>query len=305
MMSVAAPEDIRGLPGWPGADAALALSAYLETVDLLPAGWPRPGPADRGDPAGFFGRAFRPGAVQHGRLTGYFEPEYPASPVRTEAFRWPVHRVPPGVPADRPWLTRARIVATDALAGQEIAWLDDPLSAYLVQVQGSARLRLPDGAVLRLGFAGRNGHPYRSIGAELLRRGALVAPVTLAAIRGWCLAHPNAVPGLLATNPSYVFFRCVDTDPALGPAGSMGRPVTAGHSLAVDPAHVTLGGPVWIGSGGAGMAPRLCVAQDTGSAIRGPGRGDLFCGTGAAAGEMAGAINAIAALWPLLPRGGR
>jgi len=301
-MPEAVPEDLRGLPGWTGAGLGPALDAYGRSADLLGGDWPRPGVAD--DPAAFFLDHFTVAPPQAGRLTGYFEPELPASPVRTGRFRHPLHAPPPDLPGDRPWLSRAEIDAGTALAGLEIAWLDDPLEAFLVHVQGSARLRFPDGRVLRVGHAAKNGHPYRSIGAELVRREAVPADaLTLDAIRAWCRANPAGTGPLLAHNPSYIFFGLRDVAPDEGPVGTMGRPVSEGRSLAVDPAHVPLGAPVWIGPGVAGVSPVLCVAQDTGSAIRGPGRADLFCGSGAEAGQRAGQLNAPVTLWPLLPKG--
>lgn len=289
-----APVDPRGLPGWPGADPDRALAAYLATLDRLDAGWPRPG---AGEEAGaFFVRAFVPQAAQDGLLTGYFEPELDASLAETARFRHPLHAPPDDLPPV--WLTRAEIAARRGAGLPALAWLEDPLEAFLVHVQGSVRLRLPDGQGIRLGFAGRNGHSYRSIGAELVARGAVPAgEMSLAAIRAWAAANPAELPGLLDLNPSYVFFR--PRDAAGGPVGAMGRPVTAGHSLAVDPDHFALGAPVWLDA--PGLPPRLCVAQDTGSAIRGPGRADLFCGSGDAAGAVAGALKAPARLWPLRP----
>ena len=290
-----APADSRGLPGWPGADPGRALAAYLATRDRLDPGWPSPCAGE--EPVAFFARAFVPEPAQDGLLTGYYEPELDASLTETARFRHPLH----GPPDDLPpvWLTRAEIAARGGAGLRTLAWIEDPLEAFLAHVQGSVRLRLPDGQVMRLGFAGRNGHPYRSIGAELVARGAVpAAEMSLDAIRAWAAAHPAELPALLDTNPSYVFFR--PRDPAGGPLGAMSRAVTAGHSLAVDPGHIALGGPVWLAA--PGLPPRLCVAQDTGSAIRGRGRADLFCGSGAAAGRMAGALKAAARLWPLRPR---
>ena len=295
---------LAGLPGWPGDRPDAALAAYCRTLDLIGPGWPRPDPSAIGDAPAFFAAHFEAAAPRDGRLTGYFEPEIDASPVRTGRFRFPLHAVPPGLPADRPWLSRAEIGAGPALAGLELGWLDDPLEAFLVHVQGSARLRFPDGRLIRLGHAAKNGHPYRSIGAELIRRGAVAAErMSLAAIRAWCAAHPGEVAALLDVNASYIFFAPREIDVALGPLGAIGRPVTGDVTLAVDPAHVSLGAPVWIGPGVPGVAPGLRIAQDTGSAIRGPGRADLFCGTGRAAGERAGALDAAITLWPLRPRG--
>nr|WP_277749173.1 MltA domain-containing protein [Sinirhodobacter populi] len=226
-----------------------------------------------------------PGAA---RFTGYYEPELAASPIRSAAFPAPLYAMPEGLPT--PWHTRAEIVAGDLLAGQEIAFVESAIEAFLAQVQGSVRLRMPDGAVLRLGYAGKNGHPYASIGRELVRRGVGPAErMTPDAIRDWCAANPDQVADLLNTNPSFVFFRILDLPPETGPIGSMGLPVTPGRSLAVDPEVIPLGAPVWIDCPGFGA--RLMVAQDTGSAIRGAGRGDIFIGSGSEAGRIAGAIN--------------
>lgn len=294
-MPVPAPADPRGLPGWPGTGPDLALHAYLGTRDLLGPGSPAPAPGEGA--AAFFDRAFAPAPAQEGLLTGYFEPELDASPVETSRFRHPLHAPPEGLPPL--WLTRREIVARGGAGLRALAWLDDPLEAFVVHVQGSVRLRLQDGRAMRLGFAARNGHPYRSIGAELVARGAIAAAaLSLDAIRAWAAAHPADLPELLCANPSYVFFRPLD--PAGGPIGTAGWPVAAGHALAVDPAHVALGTPVWLAA--PGLPPRLCVAQDTGSAILGPGRADLFCGSGAAAGAVAGALRTAARLWPLVPR---
>lgn len=291
-----APADPRGLPGWPGVAPDMALCAYLGTLDLLDPGWPCPDGDE--DAAAFFDRAFVPAPSQDGLLTGYFEPELEASRTESARFRHPLHAPPEDLPPV--WLTREEIGRRGGAGLRALAWLEDPLEAFLVHVQGSVRLRLPDGDRMRLGFAGRNGHPYRSIGAELVARGAVPAgEITLAAIRAWAAAHPAALPALLELNPSYIFFRPLDA--AGGPVGAMGRAVTPGHTLAVDPVRIALGSPVWLTA--PGLPPRLCVAQDTGSAIRGPGRADLFCGSGAAAGDSAGALKAAARLWPLLPRG--
>jgi membrane-bound lytic murein transglycosylase A len=169
----------------------------------------------------------------------------------------------------------------------------------MAQVQGSVRVRLPQGAVLRLGFAGKNGHPYRSIGQELVRRGEVTPErICAGAIRDWCAAHPGSVTELLRHNSSFVFFHALDLSPEAGPLGAMGRPVTPLRSLAVDPLHHPLGSPVWVSAPG---IARLMVAQDIGSAIKGPQRGDIYCGSGDAAGEMAGPMQLSGELVTLLP----
>lgn len=289
-----------GLAGWDADDHAAALSAYAATVDLLSADWARPAPSET--PRHFFERAFvaKP-LAQDALLTGYYEPELTGSTVRTAEFSHPLHAMPADLPADRPWFDRRQIEAGNLLAGQELVWLDSALEAFLAQVQGSVRVRLPDGRALRFGFAGKNGHPYSSIGKELIRRGALEeSNASVAAIRDWAARHPEDLPELLRVNLSYVFFRPLNLSPESGPLGTLQRPVTALRSLAVDPDQVPLGAPVWVEWDG---NARLMVAQDTGSAIKGPARGDVFFGTGAAAGEQAGALKARGRMTVLLPKG--
>lgn len=289
-----------GLPGWDADDHGAALAAYALTSDLLPPDWPQPVASQ--DARQFFECAFiaRP-LGQDALLTGYYEPELPGSAVRTDRFSHPIYGPPAGLTPNRPWFDRSEIEKGDLLAGHELAWLESPLEAFLAQVQGSLRVRLPDGRGLRFGFAGKNGHPYGSIGKELIRRGALnETNASVAAIRAWAARHPDDLPGLLQVNRSFVFFRPLDLPSDSGPLGTLQRPVTALRSLAVDPDHVPLGAPVWVEWDGHAC---LMIAQDTGSAIKGPARGDIFFGTGAAAGERAGALKTIGRLTVLLPKG--
>lgn len=288
---------VSALPDWAADDLGAALAAYLVTADLAH-GAPLPKP---GEGAGaFFARAFRTSQpAQSGLLTGYYEPELPGAARPDARFRYPLYAAPPDLPADGPWFDRTAIEAGDLLAGHELVWLDSALEAFLAQVQGSVRVRLADGRVLRFGYAAKNGHPYTSIGRELIRRGALHPDgASVAAIRDWAAAHPDDLTGLLRLNASFVFFRPLDLPSDQGPLGAMGRPVTAGRTIAVDPAHIPLGMPVWLEWQG---QARLVVAQDTGSAIRGAGRADLFLGTGDAAGHLAGALKCPARLTPLMP----
>jgi membrane-bound lytic murein transglycosylase A len=170
-------------------------------------------------------------------------------------------------------------------------------------VQGSGRIRFPDGSGIRVGYGGKNGHPYRSVGQELVRMGLFQASqVSAGAIKRWVRQNPEAGRRLLWANPSYVFFREVNRVPAhKGPLGAMGHSVTAGRTIAVDPAYVPLGAPVWIEKRGADPIHRLMVAQDTGSAIKGAQRADIFYGTGDAAGDIAGRIKDPGRLVVLLP----
>ncbi len=289
------------LAGWAEDDHGAALDAYRITADLLSDHWPRP---TKGCDArafflsGFTGRVIgTPPAL----ITGYYEPEVEGRATREPGFAHALYAMPDTLAPGKVWHDRAAIEAGDLLAGQEIVWLRSAVEAFLAQVQGSVRVRLGDGAVLRLGFAGRNGHPYRSIGAELIARGAIAqAKMSAQAIRDWCADHPGQVAGLLRHNPSFVFFQVLDLAPASGPLGAMGRPVTAGRSLAVDPSHHPLGAPIWVD----GLS-RLMVAQDTGSAIKGAQRGDIFTGSGDAAGAQAGDMRLsgrMVTLWPLAER---
>ncbi len=290
-----------GLPGWEADDHERALAAYASTASLLGPEWPRPtGTAARQ----FFEKRFVPVLIGEppALLTGYYEPEVVGSLFPDSAFCHPLHASPADLPANpsaRPWASRAEIVAGNLLAGRELVWLDSAVEAFLAQVQGSVRVRLPDGGARRFGFAGKNGHPYRSIGAELIRRGEIAeADMSAGAIRAWCADHPAAVDALLGHNPSYVFFRPLDLPEAVGPIGALGRPLTAGRSLAADPAHLPLGAPVWVETGATSV---LMVAQDSGSAITGAQRGDIFCGSGVEAGERAGAMRLSGRLVTLLP----
>jgi membrane-bound lytic murein transglycosylase A len=292
---------VADLAGWAGDDLAAALVAYQVTADLLGPGWPRPA----GEPArDFFETRFQARLVSaEALLTGYYEPELDGSDSPTGRYRFPLYGSPPDLPADRPWFSRAEIEGRGLLAGRELVWLDSPLEAFLAQVQGSVRVRLTDGTTRRFGFAARNGHPYSSIGKELVRRGAVAAAeITVDAIRAWADRHPDRLSDLLRTNASFVFFRPLDLPEESGPLGAMQRPVTPLRSLAVDPDHVPLGAPVWIEAKG---IARLAIAQDTGSAIKGRGRADLYFGSGRAAGDAAGRLRAPARLTVLLPRDGR
>lgn len=254
-----------------------------------------------------------------GLLTGYFEPVYAAS--RTpEPGLVPVRARPPGlVDVDEgvflPGRTGRRLrgcVADGALSpcperaaieagvmpeAPALAWMDRN-DKFFLQIQGSGRLRFDDGAQLRLGYAAQNGAPYVAIGRLLLDRGLIARPVSMQSIRAWLEAHPEAARALLDENPSYVFFRPLDLPSAAGPVGALGVPLTAGRSIAVDPRHIPIGSPILLAPDG--EAPRLVFAQDVGGAIRGEGRADLFTGTGAEAGEVAGRLVRRARLLVLL-----
>ncbi|QYK41943.1 MAG: MltA domain-containing protein [Paracoccaceae bacterium] len=305
--------DFQALDGWDDDDHGAALRTFRETCGLLTD--PDWGPicrlaADAGtnapDARSFFELLFRPVLIGNppALFTGYYEPELPGSLTRTPRYAVPLYARPPELAEGIQYLSRAQIEA-GALRGRglEIAWVEDPVEAYFLQVQGSGRIRLPDGRVLRLGYAGRNGHPYRSIGQEMVRRGThSFSEVSAQAIRAWVRRNPVAGAELLNTNPSYIFFRrLADLPPERGPIGAMGRSITALRSLAVDPAHVPLGAPVWIEKHGGAPLRRLMVAQDTGGAIKGAQRADIFYGTGDAAGDAAGTVKDGGRMVVLLP----
>ena len=292
---------VADLPGWNRDDHDAALAAYMTSVDLMPRDWPRQAQFAAQH---FFETQFQAVPLpEPALLTGYYEPELLGA-IRPDArFCHALYAPPPGLTDAAPWFTRAEIEAGNLLAGHEIVWLDSALEAFLVQVQGSCRVRLAGGGVLRLGFAAKNGQPYVSIGKELIRQGALNdADASVGAIRDWAAQHPDQVAGLLRTNPSFVFFRPLDLPADQGPLGTMQRPVTAFRSIAVDPDHVPLGAPVWVEWQGQAS---LMIAQDTGSAIKGPQRGDIFYGSGAAAGTHAGALKTLGRMTVLMPKGPR
>lgn len=305
--------DFGALDGWAADDHRGALLAFRETCDLLDG--PDWGPicklaAEAGESdaqaRAFFELLFRPVMIGSppALFTGYYEPELLGSSVRTSRFAWPIYRRPPELQDGATYLSR-RAIEDGALRGRglELVWLEDPVEAFFLQVQGSGRIRLTDGRVMRVGFAAKNGHPYRSVGQELIRRGTHTPDqVSAQAIRSWVRASGAAGAELLNTNPSYVFFRKIDELAAdKGPIGAMGRSIHGLRSVAVDPRFTPLGAPVWVEKDGAAPLRRLMVAQDTGGAIKGAQRADIFYGTGRAAGEAAGTVKDGGRLIVLVP----
>jgi membrane-bound lytic murein transglycosylase A len=207
-----------------------------------------------------------------------------------------------------PYWSRAEIESGVApVNGKELVWVDDAVEAFFLQIQGSGRVRLGNGEVLRLGYADQNGHPYQSIGRTLIERGELQpGEASMQAIQAWAAANPQRLPELLNQNPSYVFFRELQLpDPAVGPIGALGVPLTPQRSIAVDPRYVPLGAPAFLATTWpASDLPlyRLMIAQDTGGAIRGPVRADFFWGFGAEAGALAGRMRQQGRMWVLLPK---
>jgi membrane-bound lytic murein transglycosylase A len=268
-----------------------------------------------------------------GMVTGYFEPEAEASFERDERFRFPIYRRPadlaeidettrPAGMADHFFFARKtgsgyaeypdrRAIESGALDGQglELVWLEDLTDIFFIHIQGSARLRMTDGSVLRISYNGKSGHPFTAIGRLLIERGE-IAPqdISMQAIRDWLTSHPDEAREVMWENRSFIFFQTVDhPQPELGPVAAAGVPLTAGRSLAVDHRLHTFGTPLWVTTekpiaGIAGPFARLMIAQDTGSAITGPVRGDLFIGSGATAGEIAGRVSHDAQMYVLMPK---
>jgi len=302
--------DFSQLDGWEKDDHEAALAVFLNTCgDLSAPDWRAlcKAAADQTSAKTFFELFFRPVLIEDGApalFTGYFEPELNGSLTPDEIHRFPLYRMPPEAQAG-PFLTRREIVEGGMLAdrGLEIAWVDDPVELFFLQVQGSGRIRLAEGGAIRVGYAGANGHPYRSIGQEMVRLGIYSAhQVSAQVIRNWVRRNPEEGSELLMHNPSYVFFREVSHVPAdKGPLGAMNRSVTPLRTIAVDPAYVPLGAPVWIEKEGAGPMHRLMIAQDTGSAIKGAQRADIFFGTGHTAGRAAGRLKDGGRMVVLMP----
>jgi peptidoglycan lytic transglycosylase A len=205
-----------------------------------------------------------------------------------------------------PYFSREEIENGNApLKGRELFWVEDPVELFFLQIQGSGRIRLENGQMARIGYADQNGHPYRSIGRLLVDLGELpLEKATMQGIQAWGRANPDKLPDLLNANPSYVFFRELPAGDG-GPIGALGVPLTPGRSIAVDPRAIPLGAPVYLATTWPNSdrpLNRLVLAQDTGGAIKGNVRADLFWGSGKEAGVQAGRMKQRGKLWVLLPR---
>ena len=249
-----------------------------------------------------------------GQLTSYFEPIFRASRQQAPGYNVPLYQAPAGLRRGIPWYSRQDIEtlpeAQTALQGREIAWLEDPIDALLLHIQGSGRLRLieADGLqrTVRVAFAGSNEQPYRSVNAWLQEQGVSKLNPWPDATKAWAAQNPQRVQQLLWSNPRYIFFReeaLPDQDTGIGPRGAQGVPLTAGRSIAVDPGSIPYGTPVWLSTPGPSVQlQKLVLAQDTGSAILGAVRADYFAGTGPEAGALASKVNQPLRLWVLWPR---
>lgn len=253
------------------------------------------------------------GGPASGLLTGYYEPILTASRTPDSRFRYPLHRPPASLRNGQPWFSREEIsvhpTAIAELQGREIAWVDDPIDAMLLHIQGSGRLALTDPQgntqITRVAFAGTNNQPFRSITSWLARQGVPSAPWP-DATKAWVRQNPDRIDPLLWSNPRYVFFReepLSELDAQFGPKGAQGVPLTPGRSIAVDRDSVPYGTPVWLRSfGPTAQLQRLVMAQDTGSAIVGAVRADFFTGWGNHAFMTAARMKQPLELWALWPR---
>ncbi|WP_255553756.1 murein transglycosylase A [Maritimibacter sp. DP1N21-5] len=302
----------QALVGWDNDDHVAAMETFIETCQLLddPQWYPVCSLAHEysGTARSFFELFFRPVLIEDGApglFTAYFEPEITGSERPTPRFRVPVYRRPPEIASGAASYSRREIEEDGVLAGRglELAWVEDPVDLQFLQIQGSGRIRLTDGSVLRLGFGGSNGHRFQSLGDELVRRGIYDQhQVSAAVIKNWVRSNPLEGRDLLSHNPSYVFFtEIAHLPPYRGPVGAMNRSITAQRTIAVDPVYTPLGAPVWIEKGGREPFNRLMVAQDVGSRIKGAQRADIFWGTGEEAGREAGTIKDPGRMFVLLP----
>jgi membrane-bound lytic murein transglycosylase A len=295
------------------------------------------GPVTKAIAKVFFEQHFTPNAVVHagpkGLLTGYYEPVLTGSRTPQGEFQTPIYKRPPDLvnlvdetqraaagmafsharktgTGVEPYATRAAI-EQGALNDKnlELMYLTDPVEVFFLQIQGSGRVRLTDGSVVRVHYDGKNGHPYSSIGRYLMEKGLLAADkVSMGALKQWLKADPERGKKVMWQNASYVFFRELKgAEQAKGPLGAMQAPLTPGRSLAVDPGHHALGLPIYVSAADmkhvnkAGVFNRLMVAQDVGSAIKGPERGDIYFGSGDAAGRLAGVTKHAGKFIVLLP----
>lgn len=333
------------LPGWRDDDVALAWEPFLTGCRALSRqeAWRTVCAAaevirnpDRDEARRFFETYFTPFQLiqsdggEEGLITGYYEPLLKGSRTRSNRYRYPVYGVPddllaidladayPELKGMRlrgrldgrrvvPYYSREEIEqGRAAAAAKVILWVDDAIELFFLQIQGSGRIELDTGETVRVGYGDQNGYPYRSIGRILVERGELpLEKASMQGIQAWARANPGKVTELLNQNASYVFFNEVPAG-LPGPYGSLGVPLTARRSVAIDRAFVPLGAPVFVATTwplSSRPLNRLMLAQDTGGAIRGAVRADFFWGFGDAAAREAGRMKQALRMWVLLPGG--
>lgn len=332
--------------GWSNDNPVFALGALLQSCNALKeqAGWQTVCEAatqlqqhnDSAVVSRFFETNFIPHQIINGdgstsgTITGYYEPLLNGSRLPTEKFRYPLYAAPddmitvdlaevhPDLKHKRlrgklngnklvPYYTRAEIEAGSApLKGRELVYVDDPVESFFLHIQGSGQVKFEDGTSMRVGYADQNGHPFRGLARALMRNGEIGAESgSMQGIKAWAQKNPGKVQAYMNCNPSYVFFKELPGD-LTGPIGTLGVPLTAERSLAVDQRVVPLGVPVFLSTtypGSKKPLNRLMLAQDTGGAINGGVRADFFWGFGDKAGEQAGMMKQSGKMWVLLPKG--
>jgi membrane-bound lytic murein transglycosylase A len=273
-------------------------------------------------------QVFNPDGTSHGLITGYYEPKLAGSRFKTTRFKYPLYAAPEDlltidlsvvypqlkdlrlrgrIEGKRivPYFSRAEIDAGRG-ALRVLFWVENPVELFFLQIQGSGRIALADGRLVKVGYADQNGHPYVSIGKKLIEMGELrVEQASMQGIKAWAESHPEKLAALLEQNPSYVFFRELP-DGLSAPLGALGVPLTAEYSIAIDPRSIPLGMPVFLSTTYPNTTEplnRLMLAQDTGGAIRGAVRADFFWGFGDQAGAQAGRMKQSGRMWVLFPKG--
>jgi membrane-bound lytic murein transglycosylase A len=275
-------------------------------------------------------QVFNPDGSNTGMVTGYYEPLLYGSRTLTTRYRYPLYKIPddlivvelgdvyPELKNKRlrgrlegnrivPYLDRGGIESPYAqpLKNKELVWVEDPIESFFLHIQGSGRVQFEDGTSMRVGYADQNGHPFRSLGRALIDKGELtLAQTSMQGIKAWARANPQKVVEFLNGNPSYVFFKELPAD-LTGPIGTLGVPLTAERSIAVDSRVIPLGSPVYLATtypSSKKPLNRLMLAQDTGGAINGAVRADFFWGFGDAAGKQAGTMKQSGQMWVLLPK---
>jgi membrane-bound lytic murein transglycosylase A len=340
------PVAFTALPGWEKDDLRQAWPAFMSSCEVLikKPDWKEPCTIARDVNAAnekavrlFFESFFVPHQVFNqdgsdtGLVTGYYEPLLRGARKRGGQFQTPLYRAPddlltidltgvyPELKGMRlrgrlvgnkvlPYPARAEMIESQTLTGKELLWVDDPIEAFFLQVQGSGRVQLSDTKeTVRVAYADQNGHPYKSIGRYLVDKGEMTLDQASAqSIKAWFISNPSRQQELLNANPSYVFFKEEKlSDPNRGPKGSLGVPLTPQRSIAVDIQFVPLGVPVFLATTHPNKdtpLQRLMMAQDTGGAIKSAVRADYFWGFGAEAGEKAGKMKQRGMMWVLLPK---
>ena len=318
----------QALPGWQEDDLSQAWPAWLKSCDALrkrnsELNWRQVcsqtasvSVRDAQAIRRYFESNFQPFEIRNsagsetGLVTGYYEPVMNGSQTRTSLYSVPLYAYPNAWRQTRPnpGPSRAELMSSGILKGSEIAWVQDPVAAAFMQIQGSGKIRLQDGRVMRLGYAGTNEQPFKSFAQWLLDKKEINrSEATMQGISQWAKRNPDRVNAMLNANPRFVFFKELpgNVSADLGPTGALNVPLTAERSIAIDLQAMPLGAPVFLAT----TRPlsdqplqKLVMAQDTGKAIVGGVRADYYWGSGDAAGELAGRMKQNGKMWVLLPR---